>query len=209
MSASNKAPAGLSPDQIQAAIAFHGHWCPGLAIGLRAAELAIQEVGTATDEDVVCVAETDMCAVDGIQALTGCTLGKGNLLLRDLGKVAFSFWRRRDGKGVRLRLRPEAMQDPDPALEALRHKRHSGGALTPAEEERLAASRNDTAERLMSASLGSLFEVQEAREPLPGRAPRLQSLPCALCGEPTMETCTRRHLGRTLCIACFESETTR
>ncbi len=45
-------------DQAQA---FHGHMCPGLAIGVRAAELALHEIGPhAQDEEVVAVVETDM-----------------------------------------------------------------------------------------------------------------------------------------------------
>lgn len=40
---------------------FHGHMCPGLAIGVRAAELALTEIGPhSTDEEVVAVVETDM-----------------------------------------------------------------------------------------------------------------------------------------------------
>ena len=43
------------------ALAFHGHMCPGLAIGVRAAEVALQEIGPhSKDEEVVAVVETDM-----------------------------------------------------------------------------------------------------------------------------------------------------
>ncbi|MDX9841570.1 MAG: formylmethanofuran dehydrogenase subunit E family protein, partial [Desulfobulbus sp.] len=81
----------LDPQTIQATIAFHGHSCPGLAIGMRAAEIAQQEMAGAGPAGLVCVSETDMCGVDAIQFLTGCTYGKGNLLHRDYGKMAFSF----------------------------------------------------------------------------------------------------------------------
>lgn len=40
---------------------FHGHMCPGLAMGIRAAEIALQEIGPhAKDEEVVAIVETDM-----------------------------------------------------------------------------------------------------------------------------------------------------
>ena len=40
---------------------FHGHMCPGLAIGVRAAEVALAQVGPhAQDEEVVSIVETDM-----------------------------------------------------------------------------------------------------------------------------------------------------
>ena len=43
-----------------------------------------------------------MCAVDAIQFLTGCTFGKGNLIHRDWGKNAYAFWRRSDGRALRI-----------------------------------------------------------------------------------------------------------
>lgn len=43
------------------AAAFHGHMCPGLAIGVRAAEIALAEIGPhSEDEEVVAIVETDM-----------------------------------------------------------------------------------------------------------------------------------------------------
>lgn len=70
------------------AIAFHGHACPGLAIGVRAATEAIKRLNLSfsEDEEVVCVTENDACGVDGIQAILSCTAGKGNLKFRDTEK---------------------------------------------------------------------------------------------------------------------------
>jgi hypothetical protein len=54
--------------------------CPGLAFGIRAAEAALAEIGPQSeDEELVGIAETDMCAVDAIQFMTGCTFGKGSI----------------------------------------------------------------------------------------------------------------------------------
>ena len=82
---------GVPQELIDQALTFHRHWCPGLVLGIRAAAYALQELGAAGDEEIVAVTETDMCAVDAVQALTGCTFGKGNLVFKDRGKVAFSF----------------------------------------------------------------------------------------------------------------------
>lgn len=42
-------------------IKFHGHFCPGLAMGYRASEIAAEELGIplekASDEEIVCIAE--------------------------------------------------------------------------------------------------------------------------------------------------------
>lgn len=57
-------------DAAERAAAFHGHICPGLAIGVRAAEVALSQIGPhAQDEAVVSVVETDMGAVDAIPFL--------------------------------------------------------------------------------------------------------------------------------------------
>jgi formylmethanofuran dehydrogenase subunit E len=113
---------------------FHGHWCPGLAIGIRAAEWALKEMGKSPDEEIVAVVETDMCGVDAIQYLTGCTFGKGNLIHKDYGKNAFTFYRRRDGKAVRLVLRPTVYGDTGPLMRKLHHKMQAEG-LSQEEEK--------------------------------------------------------------------------
>ena len=92
----------ITPEMIKEATEFHGHWCPGLATGIRVSEWVLREMGKAGDEEIVAVVETDMCAVDAVQFLTGCTFGKGNLIYLDYGKNAFTFYRRRDGKASRL-----------------------------------------------------------------------------------------------------------
>ena len=46
---------------IQKAIDFHGHMCPGLAMGIRAGEVCLQEFGAHSDQNqIVAVVETDM-----------------------------------------------------------------------------------------------------------------------------------------------------
>ena len=97
----------ISPELIRKTIDFHGHSCPGLAIGIRAAEVALREVGRSSDEEVVAVVENDNCAVDAIQFLLSCTYGKGNLIHMDYGKLAFNFYRRSDGKAIRVIGKPE------------------------------------------------------------------------------------------------------
>ena len=95
------------------AAAFHGHVCPGMAIGYQAARYAIEllELSFSEDEGVVCVSENDACGVDAIQAILGCSVGKGNLLFHMTGKQAYSFYCRKTGRSVRLvlRERPQGM----------------------------------------------------------------------------------------------------
>ena len=90
-------------------VAFHGHSCPGLTIGYKAALYAIRllDLSFSEDEEVVCISENDACCVDAIQIMLGCTAGKGNLLFHMTGKMAFTFLNRETGKSVRILLKPQ------------------------------------------------------------------------------------------------------
>lgn len=199
----------ISPEVIEETIHFHGHSCPGLAIGIRVAEVALQEFERAPDEEIVAVVETDMCAVDAVQYLTGCTFGKGNLIHLDYGKNAFTFYRRSDEKGIRVVTRPRVFEEPDGGMLELMAKRTKGGELTPEEEHRLNSLREARIRMIMEADPHELFEVKEVEGPLPQRARILQGLICDACKERTMESRTRRLDGRVLCIPCFEREEKR
>ena len=194
----------LPTELIEQTIAFHGHWCPGLATGIRVAEWALDAVGKSADEAIVAVVETDMCGVDAIQFLTGCTFGKGNLIYRDYGKNAFSFYRRRDGKAARLVLKDGIHGTDRETLGRLYGKMRAQG-LTDAETETLHSTRDGMAERIMASALDALFDIKDPAGPVPARARILDTLTCASCGEPVMETRTRRLRHRTLCIPCFEA----
>lgn len=176
----------ISPEQIQATIDFHGHHCPGLTIGIRAAELCLARVGHNRQAPVTAVVETDMCGVDAIQFLTGCTFGKGNLIHLDHGKMAFRFYRADTNQALRALYQPPAefaaMKKPAP------HEQEKREALCRA---------------IMETPLEALFRVEEIPTPAPRPAVILESLVCEHCGEKTMESRTRRFGGRTLCIPCF------
>jgi formylmethanofuran dehydrogenase subunit E len=194
----------IDEKQIKQTTDFHGHWCPGLAIGIRAAEWALKEMGKSPDEEIVAVVETDMCGVDAIQYLTGCTFGKGNLIHKDYGKNAFTFYRRRDGKAMRLVLRPAIYGDTGPGLRKLHHKMQAEG-LSEEEEKVWKQTRADISERIMESDMAELFEFKAPESPMPKKARILTSLTCENCGEPVMETRTRRFNDQVLCIPCFEA----
>lgn len=192
----------ISNDILQEVTEFHGHNCPGLAIGVRASELCLKELGHNNESPLVAICETDMCGVDAISFLTGCTVGKGNLLFRDHGKMAFTFFRRDDGKGFRALLKPDAHGSEGEQMRPLMKKVAEGTASE--EEKRLNQEiRKKVEENIFSRPLDELFEVSPPQMDMPKGAKILQSLCCDECGENTMESRTRRFDGRTLCIPCF------
>jgi len=165
------------PKELQPLIAFHGHFCPGMLIGWRAAKLAMKLLETSRDrdEEMVAITENDACGVDAIQFILGCTFGKGNLHFRDHGKQAFTIFRRSDGKGVRL-----VLKSPDREL-----------------------TREESAKRMLEESDELLFLVQEPREPIPDMAVIRKSGFCSVCGERVMESKLMPLAdGRMACIPC-------
>ena len=65
-------------------IQFHGHGCPGLAIGYRMATAAMEslELFRAEDEELLAIVENDACGVDALQCVAGCTFGKRKRCIR-------------------------------------------------------------------------------------------------------------------------------
>ena len=189
---------------LDAIIKFHGHLCPGLAIGIRAAEMALKEIGPqAADEEVVAIVETDMCGVDAIQFMTGCTFGKGNLIHLDYGKNAFTFLRRSDGKAIRIVTKPQSMDDP---------KSEKGGKngvaidLEDAQDKgQYKVINQERIQEILDLPFEVLFDVETVKPNFPHKARIRESIECQECGESVMETRVRFLRGRMLCIPCFET----
>ena len=172
------------PDSLKAAAEFHGHLCPGLLIGYRAATIALDRLGVkrAEDEELVAIVENDSCSVDGVQFLTGCTFGKGNLFFRDHGKQVFTVARRPNGDGIRLALRPGVMEGKD---------------------------RESLIDDFLEKRDEDLFDIEMSAVDLPEEAEIHQSVICDECGEAVMETKTKQLNGKVLCIPCVEGRKKR
>ncbi|MDD3932552.1 MAG: FmdE family protein [Methanoculleus sp.] len=186
------------------AAAFHGHVCPGLALGYRAAETALERLrtGRAEDEELVTIAETDACGVDAIQVLTGCTVGKGNLFFKNYGKHAFTFINRLTGDAVRITGNPSFDTDSlDPGLASLRARVMQ--ARVPDEEWAEYRRRTDRlVEAILDLPAETLFTIREVDVEIPERARIFRSVPCAKCGELTAESRVRVEEGKLVCRAC-------
>lgn len=196
-------------DVVQKARDFHGHLCPGLTIGIRAAQIALREIGPHSgDEEVVAIVETDMCAVDAIQLVTGCTFGKGNLFHQDYGKNAYTFIRRSDGRAIRIVGRSDGWPPNKPEHQSLGEKIRAGTA-DEAEHRRYWELHEERAMLVMEMPEAQLFEVRDVRAEVPKRARIHSSVKCDECGESAMETRIRLFGGRNLCIPCFQQVESR
>jgi len=173
-----------SNELLREAVRFHGHLCPGLLIGYRAALLGLNRLGgdRSEDEELVAIVENDSCSVDGIQFVTGCTFGKGNLIFKDWGKQVFTLAHRPEGQGVRLSFRGDRLKSKTP-----------DGTTDRAVFIRL----------LLDSPDEDLFDVQEVKVDLPHTARIFPSLSCEICGEGTMEPRMVRVRGKKICMDCM------
>jgi formylmethanofuran dehydrogenase subunit E len=186
------------------AVAFHGHACPGLALGYRAAGYALQHLraGRSEDEDLVTIVENDACGVDAIQLVAGCSVGKGNLILKDYGKHAYTFIDRKSSRAIRLVQRPEpVIQRIDPVASALREK-VMGGTATPAEQKEFHERQAAVIDRILTMPIEELFIAREVKPEIPVRAKIFTSVRCATCGEMVAEHRARVRDGKIVCIPC-------
>ena len=104
----------MTKEQLEMAVAFHGHKCPAMPLGFRAAEAAMKKLGVqrARDKELHVISETGKghaagCFLDGIMSATGCTYGKSNIEKTYHNKMAFTLIDVVNGKAVRVRLKDE------------------------------------------------------------------------------------------------------
>ncbi len=176
------------PAEFQDCVRFHGHLCPGLAIGYAASKAAETVLGLrrSKDEEVVAVVENDSCAVDAVQVLMGCTFGKGNLIFRDWGKQVFTFLDRKNGRAVRLSFGRKSLPGHEERRD-LKEKIDSGQA-THTDKELWEELRTKAVMALITAEPEDFFWVREVQMEIPSSAQVVSTKPCAKCGEATMTT---------------------
>ena len=167
----------------QEIIKFHGHECPGLAIGYRMALTGLKAIESvrAEDEEIVSIVENDACGVDALQCVTGCTFGKGNLIFRDYGKHVFTIYSRSTRKGVRVVFLGRKVPDD------------------------VSKDRKIFTEWILSAPQETILAVTPVSVPEPEPAKIRDSVPCTMCDETVMESRLKNLGGKPVCIPCFEN----
>ncbi len=181
-------------------VTFHGHACPGLALGYRVAVAAMNRLcaARAEDEDLVAIVENDACGVDAVQYVCGCTFGKGNLIFRDHGKHVYTVFNRTTGTGIRIYA--EAPQTVESGTAVLARKTNR----TADEQTTLDEARKRRTDWLMSLAEHDLLRIVDVREPPPARARIHAANRCPGCGERMMKTRCRVVGARKLCIPCAQ-----
>jgi formylmethanofuran dehydrogenase subunit E len=188
-------------------LALHGHKCPAMPLGLRAGEAAMQALGVqhANDGQLTTLVEIDRnhcstCFADGVQVITGCTFGKGNIRSLGYGKFALTLIDNKTGRSVRVVATPEAM------------RRSQESEFIKYRKEGVPASQVDAAlvepliDQVLSEKSDVLFKIGPIKEiQLPQMAPHaFDTVICNECGEVTVERYARIKHGKIICIPCAE-----
>lgn len=170
-------------DDLSAAVAFHGHLCAGLVLGVRMARagMGLLEAGCPRGGGLIVISECDRCPADALMSVTGCTLGSRRYKFFDFGKVAATFFDQATGRAVRLFCK--------------------SGISVP--------RGCDPTEFYGGYSDEDLFGVENvavsfAPEDLPGRPVR--EVLCERCGEAIKDGREEKDGGKTLCIPCARGE---
>lgn len=193
------------PDDLKRCVKFHGHICPGLIYGYRVAKEAMKllDIGRAVDEEVVAVCENDSCAVDAIQVLLGTVIGKGNLIIRDYGKNAYTVLSRSRRRAYRFSRKTDYAYSGEAQSEFERlDKAMAAGEASDDDIRKLKRLKVDD---LLSRPFAEIFVTEEVPfdEPQYARLDRSES--CALCGEMTMAVkMLQLNDGRRVCIPCSQ-----
>jgi formylmethanofuran dehydrogenase subunit E len=170
-------------------------------MGIRVAEFAQKhlDVSQDYDEELLAVAETNSCGVDAIQAILGCTFGKGNLIFKDYGKNVYTIASRDTKRAVRIAQKFKDQPDPD----SLRYRQLNNKAdLTDAEISEKENLLGVIFEKLMSTPFEEMFNWQEVEFDFPEKAKIYPTVQCIKCGEGVMEPRAIKNEQGYICPTC-------
>ncbi|HEB61484.1 MAG TPA: tRNA CCA-pyrophosphorylase [Phycisphaeraceae bacterium] len=199
-------------DYFEAAITLHGHRCPAMPLGLRVGAAALNKLGAERAKDGQLVALVEIgsghfatCFADGIQMVTGCTLGKGNIKKLHYGKWGLTLIEKATGRAVRVTPKAEVFVKSTKSDFFVKYR--SKGI--PASEVPEEISR-PMVEHVLNAADEELLTVSEVFSYNWQDPPHcFDKFICEECGEMVVETYGRFHDGRHLCIPCREKATTQ
>ena len=177
---------------LQESVKMHGHLCPGQVLGVKMAILGLKEIRIEDPKgndrkSVMVFVETDRCATDAVQSVTGCSLGRRTMKLVDYGKMAATFVNLKTGKAVRVLAREDSRQEAKQYFPEIENK-HTA---------QLRAYTIMSDEELFDAMA---VNVRIKPEDMPGRP--LGRVRCDVCGEYIQDRREIHRDGRILCRAC-------
>ncbi|MFW6203278.1 MAG: FmdE family protein, partial [Marinilabilia sp.] len=186
---------------------IHGHYCPGLAMGVMASAHAMDLLRGRSDgmEDLLAIVETNNCFSDGVQYVTGCTFGNNALIFKDFGKNAVSLVHR-DGKGFRVRAVNDIREQLSRAYPDFQNLFEEVVVKQNHDEDLVSRFRQASREAsfgMLELPFHELFLCEEIKVEVPSYAPIEESLVCDRCGETFMASRGKKQNGKTICKSCL------
>jgi formylmethanofuran dehydrogenase subunit E len=183
---------------------LHGHYCPGSAMGVKAAARAVKELKVKSTgmEETIAIVEINNCFSDGVQMVTGCSFGNNGLIYRDYGKMALTL-AKRTGEGIRItatfdRARQERSSEVSELWEKVVAKRQG----SEEESRKLTDLWIDYSFRVLKIPDEEILRIQKVKIHVPSYARVFDSAKCSLCGENFIETRSRLKDGKVVCLPC-------
>lgn len=176
---------------IEFASKLHSHLSPGLALGIRMAEIAYKKLGVNfRGKGLVGVAETSMCLPDALQVVIGTTPGNRNLIVKDYGKLALSVVRFDSKEGYRVTIKKEAVHKSDLMHKFLLRE----GKLNKEEEKKLVEEFLELDE--------DFFDIQKIKLIIPVGRTSEPIVDCEKCGELQPSDYMVYVDGKRFCVVC-------
>ncbi len=196
-------------DFLDDGVKLHGHKCSAMPLGLRAGAAAMNKLGInrTGDHDSLALIELGdkhfaTCFADGVQMITGCTFGKGNIQKLNYGKWGLTLIDKKRNRTVRVVPRAEVMLASTKT--AFFHNYRMKGVpptKVPLEVvEPLVA-------KVLNAPEGQLLKISKVFD-YPYQEPphSFSSFVCEECGEMVVEEYGRLKNGKKVCVPCAEKK---
>ncbi len=184
---------------------FHGHKCPAMPMGLRACAAALNALNTQRTGDGALLAVLDLgddhcatCFADGIQVITGCTFGKGNIKKTHKGKWGVTLIDKKNQKAVRVTPTAEAMM-ASKETSFFKDYREKGVPPTQVPDDVV----EPLVVKVMSAPAEKIMQISEVMDcEHQDPAYTFSSFSCEECGEMVVEGYARVKGPKKVCQDC-------
>lgn len=194
-------------DYFDLGLKFHGHKCPAMPLGLKAACAAMNTLGAqrSKDKELMLLAETADnhaagCFLDGLMTVTGCTYGKSNIKKLYYGKMAFTLIDVKSKKAVRVSLKPKFFEKMlESPFIAERKKGIAPQDVDPKITDPLI-------ERILNLKNEEFLDISPVFDYEYKKAPGVMEADfCDVCGEAVFIDKLKFIDGKQVCIPCSEN----
>ena len=192
---------------LMAALELHGHKCPAMPLGLRAGAAAMNRLGVERSQDKQLLALLELgddhcshCYADGVQMITGCTFGKGNIKQLGYGKFGLTLVDKATGRAVRVAPLGDVLMvvKRSPFFQNYRMR---GVPASQVPQEIV----EPVIEQVLSTPEEQLFTVSEVFDyEAPSGAETFHTFLCDRCGDMVVESYGRVIGSHKVCIPCAE-----